>query len=256
MVDSDVTVTINRSGSDLILNYDFVDYNGTDNTATATLHTQLTADDPCYFFFTNEASYVEIYSIKNVNVVSINPDASAVATLGNTDYTNAWWTEWTDAVELANGATKTVVLNNYSDGVNNYDNYVIGFENEATAAGTDPNTNADTHVEYAMVRADAYGWDDADFVYEKNWANSDDSSVNDEEWADWLEFMKSAQVTLVISRTDNVITVDATAVSNNGFSDNTYTLKTTVTSNVLGADDPCYFFITGEESYIEVLSVQ
>jgi hypothetical protein len=242
MVDSDVTVSITRSGSDLILNYDFVDYNGTDNTATATLHTQLTANDPCYFFFTNEASYVEIYSIKDA--VTITPDPNAIATLGNTDFTNGWWTEWTDAVELADGATKTVVLNNYSDGVNNYDNYVVGFENEATVAGTDPNTNVDTHVEYAMVRADAYGWDDADFTYDTNWGD---------DWATWLESMKSAQVTLVISRNGNVITVDATAVCSNG---NTYTNVTTVSSNVLTASDPLYFFITGEECYIEILSIE
>jgi hypothetical protein len=242
MVDTDVSMSITRSGSDLTINYDFVDYNGTDNTATAVLHTTLTADDPCYFFFTNEASYVEIYSIKDA--ISITPDESAIATIGNTDYTNAWWTEWTDAVELADGATKTVVLNNYSDGVNNYDNYVVGFENEATVAGTDPNTNVDTHIEYAMVRADAYGWDDAEFTYETNWGD---------DWATWLESMKSAQVTLVISRNGNVITVDATAVCSNG---NTYTNLTTVSSNVLTAADPLYFFITGEECYIEILSIE
>jgi hypothetical protein len=242
MVDTDVTMTINRSGSDLTINYDFVDYNGTDNTATAVLHTTLTADDPCYFFFTNEASYVEIYSIKDA--LTITPDASAIATIGNTDYTNAWWTEWTDAVELADGATKTVVLNNYSDGVNNWDNYVVGFENEATVAGTDPNTNADTHIEYAMVRADAYGWDDAEFTYETSWGD---------DWATWLASMKSAQVTLVISRDGNVITIDATAVCSDG---NTYTNLTTVSSNVLTAADPLYFFITGEECYLEILSIE
>lgn len=64
MVDSDVTMTINRSGSDITINYDFVDYNGTDNTATAVLHTALTAEDPCYFFITGEECYLEILSIE------------------------------------------------------------------------------------------------------------------------------------------------------------------------------------------------
>jgi hypothetical protein len=242
MADADVTVSITRSGSDLTINYDFVDYLGNDNTASAVLHTVLTADDPCYFFFTNEKSYVEIYSIKDA--LQIVPDENAIATLGNTNFSNGWWTEWTDAVELADGATKTVVLNNYSDGVNNWDNYVIGFENEATVAGTDPNTNEDTHIEYAMVRADAYGWDDAEFTYDTSWGD---------DWATWLASMKSAQVTLVISRSANVITVDATAVCSDG---NTYTNVTTVSSNVLTASDPLYFFITGEECYIEILSIE
>ncbi len=241
MVDSDVTMTINRSGSDITINYNFVDYNGTDNTATAVLHTALTAEDPCYFLFTNEASYVEVKSIKDAIVIT--PDANAIATIGNLEFSNGWWTDWTATTELADGATKTVKLNNYSDGVNNWDNYVIGFINEPNEAGVDPNTISDDHVEYAMVRADAYGWDDADFAYETSWGD---------DWATWLAAMKDAEVTLVISRNANVITIDATIVDRDG---NTMTNKTTVTSNVL-TDGPCYFFITGEECYLEILSIE
>ncbi|MGN0142609.1 MAG: hypothetical protein ACI4AD_10305 [Roseburia sp.] len=243
MVDADVTMTINRSGSDLTINYDFVDYNGTSNTATAVLHTTLTADAPCYFLFTNEASYVEVLSIKDA--VVINPDPNAIATLGNTDYTNAWWTQWSEAYELADGATKTVVLNNYSDGVNNWDNYVVGFINEYFDGTTDPNTISDNHVEYAVVRADAFGWDDATFEYSGSWMDGD--------WAAWLDGMKAAKVTLTISRNGNVITIDAAVEDRNG---NNYTNQSVVTSNVMTAEDPCYFFFTCEECYIEILSVE
>ncbi|MGN0428383.1 MAG: LamG-like jellyroll fold domain-containing protein [Agathobacter sp.] len=241
MVDSDVTMTINRSGSDLTINYNFVDYNGTDNTATAILHTALTESDPCYFLFTNEASYVEIKSIKDAIVIV--PDENAIASVGSVDFTNAWWTDWSETTELADGATKTVQLKNYSDGVNNWDNYVIGFINEKNEAGVDPNTISDSHVEYAMLRADAYGWGDAEFAYETSWGD---------DWATWLSAMKAADVTLEISRDGNVITVDATIVDREG---NTLTSTSTVTSNLLGSEE-CHFFITCEECYIDILSIQ
>jgi hypothetical protein len=239
MADADVTITINRSGSDLTINYDFVDYLGNDNTATAVLHTTLTADDPCYFLFTNEASYVEIYSIKDA--LSIVPDASAIDSIGDTNYALAFWGDWTESYELADGATKTVVLNNYSEGNNNWENYVIGFVNEYSDGSSNPNT-ADGYMEYAVLRADAYGWTDgAEFAYETSWDN----------WADWLSAMMDAQVTLVISRNGSEIVVDATAVSG----DATYTWTSTITNSALGSD-PCYFFFTGEACYLEVLSVE
>ena len=65
--------------------------------------------------------------------------------------------------------------------------------------------------------------------------------------------MKAADVTLKISRTDNVIVVDAVIVDRNG---NEFTSKSTITSNTMGADDPCYFLITCEECYIDILSIE
>jgi hypothetical protein len=240
MADADVTVTINRSGSDLTINYDFVDYLGNSNTASAVLHTTLTADAPCYFFFTNEASYVEIYSIKDA--LSIVPDANAIDSIGDSNYALAFWGDWTESYELADGATKTVVLNNYSEGADNWDNYVIGFVNTYSDGSSNPN-EADGYVEYAVLRADAYGWTDgAEFSYETSWGD---------DWATWLNAMKNAQVTLVISRSGSNIVVDATAVSG----DETYTWTSNITNSALGSD-PCYFFFTGEACYLEVLSVE
>jgi hypothetical protein len=240
MADADVTITINRSGSDLTINYDFVDYLGNSNTATAVLHTTLTADSPCYFLFTNEASYVEIYSIKDA--LSITPDANAIDSIGDTNYALAFWGDWTESYELADGATKTVVLNNYSEGADNWDNYVIGFVNTYSDGSSNPNT-ADGYLEYAVLRADAYGWGDgAEYTYETSWGD---------DWATWLAAMKDAQVTLVISRSGSNIVVDATAVSG----DQTFTWTTNITNSALGSD-PCYFFFTGEACYLEVLSVE
>lgn len=241
MVEADVTVTINRSGETLTLDYSFVDINGTNNTAQAVIKTALTAADPCYFLFTNEASYVELLSVDDAIVVEKN--AAAVDSLGSTECNMGFWTDWTEGIELANGTTKTVVLKNYSDGNNNWDNFVLGFANNKNEAHSNPNDVAD-HVEYAAVRADAYGWNEnATFYFERNW----------EDWEAWLNMMKAADVTLVLNRKGSEITMDATFVGRDNY---TYISKTVITSSTLGENDPLYFFLTGEACYIDIMSVK
>ncbi len=246
MTDADVTLTAVRNGDTVNVVADNVDYNGTSNVVEFTMKTKMTADDDCYLTILGEGCYIEILSVEDAIVIT--PDANAIDTVGNVDLTNGWWSDWSKPVELANGATKTVKLKNYSDGVNNWDNYVLMFTNEETEAHQNPNfdggVGSENHVEYAALRADAYGWDDAVFEYETSWGD---------DWASWLDAMKAADVTLTISRTDNVIVVDAKIVDRNG---NEYTNKSTVTSNVMTADDPCYFLITCEECYIDILSIE
>ena len=243
MVDTDVTVKINRNGSDLTLDYNFVDYNGTSNTATAVLHTSITSSDPVYFFLTNEASYVEVYSIKDAIVVEA--DANAVDSIGTTELNMGFWTDFSEGIELADGDKRTVKFKNYSDGVNNWDNYVLGFHSTDNDAHVDPNT-VDGTTEYAALRADAYGWGNdtnpAELAYETSWGD---------DWASWLSAMMAADVTLEVSRSGNVITVDATVVGADGV---TYTSTSTITSETLDGD--CYFFITGEACYIDIMSIE
>ncbi len=246
MTDADVTLTAVRNGDTVNVVADNVDYNGTSNVIEFTMKTKMTADDDCYLTILGEGCYIEILSVEDAIV--INPDANAIDTIGNVDLTNGWWSDWSKPVELVNGATKTVKLKNYSDGVSNWDNYVLMFTNEETEAHQNPNfdggVGSENHVEYAALRADAFGWDDAAFEYETSWGD---------DWASWLDAMKAADVTLTISRTDNVIVVDAKIVDRNG---NEYTNKSTITSNVMTADDPCYFLITCEECYIDILSIE
>lgn len=242
MVEADVNLTISRNGEMITIVADNVDINGTSNVMKANVTTTLTKDDPCFFLFTNEASYVEVLKVEDAIVVEADPNA--VASIGKTDFSNAWWTDWSEAVEIKNGETKTVELKNYSDGVNNWDNYVVMFTNEASAAGQDPNTVSDSHVEYAALRADAYGWGDCTFEYETSWAD---------DWATWLNAMKDADVTLTITRNDNVFVVDAVIVDRNG---EKLTNKSTVTSNLLTADAPAYFLLTCEECYIDIMSIK
>jgi len=177
-------------------------------------------------------------------VTDIAVDASAVETVGSTDFTTGWWTDWSQGYELADGASVTVKLNNYSDGAANWDNYVIAFTNTLTDGVTAPSAdNFAGYAEYAIVRADAYGWGDASYAaaFENSWTD----------WNTWLAAMTDAEVTIVITRNGGEIVMDTTITAADG---SVLTQKATVTST-LTADAPCYFFITGEKCYIEVLSV-
>lgn len=242
MTEANVELKITRNGSDITMSATNTDYLGSANTSNVTFTVAAGASDPVYFGITGEACYIDILSVEDdVKVVA---DPNAMVTLGNTDFILPFWTDWTQSFEIANGTTKTVKLNNYSDGANNWDNYVVVFTNDASEAHVDPNTASDSHVEYAAIRADAYGWGDGyiDAAYETSWTD----------WEAWLSAMKYASVELKITRDGKNMTMDATITDKNG---DTMTNKTTWTTTVEDAD-PMYFFITGEACMIELLSVE
>lgn len=70
-------------------------------------------------------------------------------TVGSTDYSTGFFGAFSDAVTVANGATKTVTFQNYNNGGANWNNFVVVLNNEAL------------DKEYAVMRADNYGWTSA-----------------------------------------------------------------------------------------------
>ena len=245
MRETDVTLTISRTDDAITVDAIMTDYNGTENQMTMSVPGVVGAEDPCYFYITGQKCYIDIFSVEDP--FSIEPAANAIDTIGDVSLTNGWWTDWTEAFEIKDGETKAVRFNNYSDGVNNWDNYVFMFTNEYTPAHENPNSDgagSADHVEYAAVRSDAFGWDDT-FTqsYETSWGD---------DWATWLNAMRSAKVYMYITRDGGNIVMDAKIVDANG---NLFTNTTTLESS-LTKDDPIYFLITCEECYIELLSVE
>lgn len=253
MVEADVTLKINRDGNQITVEADNVDYNGTSNTSKSVFtSSKLSADEPCYFFFTNEAAYTELLSVTDAIVVT--PDPAAIESVGDTGYGNGWWQTFSKSYEIKDGESKTVTFRNWSDGINNWDNAVFGFTNTNTPAADvikDPTAKVPSgdnyagYAEYAVVRADAWGWGDASYAgtFETSWGD---------DWASWLDLMKKADVTVTISRKDSTITMDWTFVGRDGTE---MTEKGTITST-LTKDAPCYFFIVCEECYIDIFSVK
>ena len=175
----------------------------------------------------------------------IVPDANAIDVLGTTARDLDWWTDNTAGYELTEGGTLTMKLNNYSNGALNWNNFVLAFTN--TAVTTDKIAGAAEfpgYAEYCVVRADAFGWGDASYAaaFEMSWTD----------WVAWLELMKDAEVTVVMTRNGNTIVIDFTFTGADG---TVMTEKGTITTS-LTADAPCYVHVGGEGAYIELLSVE
>ena len=64
MTDADIKLTISRSGSELTRVYVFTGADGTEMTEKVVVASTLTADAPCYFFFTCEECYIDIISVE------------------------------------------------------------------------------------------------------------------------------------------------------------------------------------------------
>lgn len=174
----------------------------------------------------------------------ITADANALDVLGTTARDLGWWTDNTAGYELAEGATLTMKLNNYSNAEANWKNYVLGLVN--TAVTTDLLAGADNYpgyAEYCVLRADSFGWGDTSYV--GTWTNSWT------DWAAWLELMKDAEVTIVMTRSGATVNVETTFVG----ADGTTMTSTAVVTTSLTAEAPCYVFVGGEGAYIELLSV-
>ena len=180
-------------------------------------------------------------------------DANALDVAGTPDMVTGWWSDWTKSWEIADGQSVTVKLNNYSLGGANWNNYCTVFANVATPGHEAP-ANQAGYAEYAVVRADLFGWGPEGSSYamttaECNWLVSDNA---DADWTAWRTSMTDADVTLVITRNGSELTLEATQVCADG---NTYTSKMVVTSD-LTADAPCHFFFVTDTDYVEVLSVE
>ncbi len=242
MVDADVELTISRADGQLTITAKNVDYNGTANTMNAVIETEMGTDD-CFLTILGEACYIEINSIEDA--VEVVADSSAVEAIGDTSLVVGFWSDWTKGYEVADGAAVKMKLKNYSDGVNNWDNFVVAFCNGQTEAHTAPADQVEGYMEYAVLRADAFGWGDEAYegAFETSWGD---------DWAGWLNMMKNATVDMTVSRAGGVITVDYVFTGADG---SEWTEKATVNSTMT-ADSPVYFFLTNEASYVEVLSVE
>lgn len=119
--------------------------------------------------------------------------------LGAEDNSSAWWSAHTDNIKVEPKETKVVNFTNYTSGVNNWNNFVIVL-NKANLA------------EYAVVRADNYGWGDGYAA-----CTPVGGFGSDEEWTAWREAMNGAKVTAYITNNgDGTADIKAVMHGTNG----------------------------------------
>lgn len=121
--------------------------------------------------------------------VEVNVAESAVkavtpspVSLGAEDCSTAWWSEFTNDLKIPAGETFEFNFTNYSSGAGNWNNYVVILR------------KADL-TEYAVVRADNYGWGDGYAACTPIGTQGD--------WATWLATMNGAKVKLFVTNCNN-----------------------------------------------------
>jgi len=135
--------------------------------------------------------------------VAVTVSASTVSTVTNTasmlgaaDNSTGWWVAFSDDFNVPVGATKSITFTNYSSLGGNWNNFVVILRKADLA-------------EYAVVRADNYGWDGDEYDgigYEACLHNGTQG-----DWATWLAGMNGAQVTVYVTNCGNG-TADVQAV--------------------------------------------
>ena len=117
--------------------------------------------------------------------------------LGATDNSTPFFGAQTEAVKVAPHETQVMQFTNYTDGVKNWDNFLVAMVN---GAGT----------EYGVVRADCFGWGTA-------YDGKATPFGAPENWATWLADMDGAKVTLYTTNNgDGTVDIKYDIVAANG----------------------------------------
>ncbi len=149
--------------------------------------------------------------------------------VGADDNTTGWWSEFSELVQVPEGKTYTTRFKNFTSGANNWNNFVLCLVKGDLSLGADG--------EYAIVRADNYGWGGSYAACTPSGGQAD--------WATWLKAMDDAVVTVSITNNGSSADVKCTMVGNDG---NTYTQDYIGISPIDGSD--FYFRFTVDGSHL------
>ncbi len=146
--------------------------------------------------------------------------------IGESSCTTPFWEAHSANIKVEPGETYVTTFTNYTSGASNWNNFVVVLDSE------------DGSKEYAVVRADNYGWGDGYAACTLSRTESD--------WATWLAAMNGAKVTLYVTNVgDGTANIQAVMLGNDG---------ETYTQDYIGINtvDPenCYFNLTIDNSYI------
>ena len=152
-------------------------------------------------------------------------------TLGATDNTTPFFGVTTDITKVAPNETFITQFTNYTDGAANWDNFIVALVN-----GTNDH-------EYAVLRADCWGWGDG-------W-DATTVTGHPADWAVWLADMDGAKVTLYVTNNGDGtadIKADMKAINGNEYSFLYAGINTIDPENM-------YFKLTLEKAHLEFDSV-
>ena len=115
--------------------------------------------------------------------------------LGEEDNSTGWWGAHSQDIKVPAGMTYTTRFKNYTNGANNWNNFVVVLTREDNS-------------EYAVVRADNYGWGDS--------YGACATSGGQLDWGSWLSAMDDATVTVSVTNNGSSADVKCVMVGNDG----------------------------------------
>ena len=134
----------------------------------------------------NGGKTVEVtIKVNESTVKAVKPEP---ASLGAADCTAAFFSVCTDDIQLPAGATREFNLTNYSSGAGNWNNYYVILRDAAKTA-----------PEYAVVRADNYGWGSG-YDACTHVGTQLEAYPN---WEGWLATMNGAKVKVFVTNCNN-----------------------------------------------------
>lgn len=127
--------------------------------------------------------------------VEVTVSESAVSAVNNNtgiigaeDNSTAFWGAFSDGFKVPAGETKSIIFTNYSSLSGNWNNFIVVLRKN-------------DNTEYAVVRADNYGWDGV-----ANDGIGYDACIHNGtqgDWATWLSGMNGAKVTVYVTNCGN-----------------------------------------------------
>ena len=197
------------------------------------------------YLFMSSCEGADLYKVSAPDWISEKADsiaaekASAVVTLiptpeqlGAEDNSQDWWSVFTEDVKLEQGKTYQIPLTNYG-GASNWNNFVIILRNAAK------------DFEYAVLRADNWGWGTG-YTGEESDAHFDKSTEANREWATWAKAMSRSKCMITIVPNNTTVDVKITMVGADGV---TYTQNyLNVDNNIL--PDDLYLSFTVDHSHV------
>lgn len=164
--------------------------------------------------------------------------------VGAEDGSSSWWTEFSDYFTVPAGKLLTIEFVNYGTEAANWNNYNLCVSTAAERA-------ADGYSEYFVLRADAYGWGNADFnlgMISHNYADFDRNEDGDY-WDDFRRLMNGASVVMKVdhSKTGNVfVNIECTATDGS--------VLTQSYQQPVSATEPINAFLICDGSWLEIKS--
>jgi len=176
---------------------------------------------------------------------------STVNTMAATTISGAWWTAWTEGYEVKDSVEFDIDV---KGGTSNWNNVSAVFANGQTTGTDAPAGEVEGYKEYAVIRADSWGWGGGDnmsvdgnaITYETTLV---DANADGEIWDEFLAIMADAHIDATITKTATGIELVYNVAGANGGSF-TYTAKTDVDTSA-----GLYVFFVCDNSEVTVAKV-